>query len=53
VGFNLGKGRTNFFAEANYRYADSEVTYSGGGVRIVDDLEIGGFGVNVGVLWTF
>ncbi len=54
VGFTAGKSRTKFFAEANYRYAESEVSYRiSPDLAVGGDLEIGGFGVNAGVVWTF
>jgi hypothetical protein len=54
VGFTVGKSRTKFFAEGNYRYADCDVSYRVSPDQTIDDnLEVGGFGVNAGVVWTF
>jgi hypothetical protein len=54
LGFNLGQSRTRFFAEAIYRFGSSDVTYNVTPVDAVkDSMDVGGFGVNVGVTWAF
>lgn len=54
VGFTVGTSRARFFAEANYRYADCDVTYRlNPNESIRDNLEVGGFGVNAGIVWAF
>ena len=54
LGFSLGQSRTKFFAEAIYRYGKSDVTYYLTPVSTVTgSMDVGGFGVNVGVAWGF
>lgn len=54
LGFNLGRGRTMFFAEAIYRYGSTDVTYKPNPIAVVTgSMDVGGFGVNAGVMWFF
>jgi len=54
LGFSLGESRTRFFAEATYRFGSSDVTYNMTPVSVVTgSMDVGGFGVNAGVVWAF
>jgi hypothetical protein len=54
LGFNIGKGRTKFFAEAIYRYGRSDVTYHlNPNEQDKGTMDVGGFGFNLGVAWAF
>ncbi len=53
LGFNLGTHRTKFFAEAVYRWAESDVTYGTPASNVKGTMDVGGFGVNAGVIYTF
>lgn len=54
LGFNLGRSRTRFFAEAIYRYGNTDVEYRLNGAQtVVGSMDVGGFGVNAGVAWGF
>jgi hypothetical protein len=54
LGFSLGKSRARFFAEATYRYGSTDVTYLVTPVEsVTGSMDLGGFGVNAGVIWTF
>jgi len=53
LGFNLGHGMTKFFAEAIYRWGEADVTYYHPVRPLTGTMDLGGFGVNAGVIWTF
>ncbi len=54
LGFNLGQSRTRFFAELTYRYGSSDVTYQQTPVNsVTGSMDVGGLGVNAGVMWSF
>lgn len=54
LGFNLGQSRTRFFAEAIYRFGSSDVTYSPNPAdAITASMDVGGFGINAGIMWAF
>lgn len=53
LGFNLGQGPARFFAEAIYRYGRSDVTYRRGGQEFTGRMDVGGFGLNAGVILSF
>ncbi len=52
-GFNIGGGPTKFFAEAVYRFGESDVTYRFGAGDFTGTMDVGGFAVNAGVILTF
>jgi hypothetical protein len=53
-GINFGANRTKFFAEALYRYGQSDVSYrSGGSEKWTGTMDVGGFAGNIGIAWTF
>jgi outer membrane protein W len=52
-GFNLGRNNINFFGEAIYRYGTADVEYQSGGNVVTGNMDLGGFGGNIGVMWTF
>jgi hypothetical protein len=53
-GFNFGHGGIKFFAEGIYRWAETDVSYSVGGEPVYTaDFDIGGYGINAGVLLSF
>jgi hypothetical protein len=53
-GINFGGKRTKFFAEALYRYGQSDVTYRfAGDQRWTGTMDVGGFAANAGIMWTF
>ena len=53
-GINFGGGKAKFFAEALYRYGQSDVSYRvGGDNQIKGTMDVGGFAANAGVIWTF
>lgn len=54
IGFNIGKGRTKFFAEAFYRWGRSDVSYHvTPNDQITGKMDVGGLGFNLGVAWGF
>jgi len=54
LGFNLGRGRTTFFAEGIYRFGSTDVEYRYTVDQITSgSMDVGGWGVNVGVAWGF
>jgi hypothetical protein len=53
-GINFGGGGAKFFAEAVYRYAKSDISYTyAGDQRWTGEMDVGGFAVNAGITWTF
>ena len=53
-GINFGAKRTKFFAEALYRYGQTDVSYrNAGNDPWRGTIDIGGFAVNAGIVWTF
>jgi hypothetical protein len=52
-GINFGAKQTKFFAEALYRYGQSDVSYTSGGNKWTGTMDVGGIAANVGVAWTF
>ena len=52
-GISFGQKRTNFFVEAIYRYGTADVTYRSGGNDVSGNMDLGGFGANAGIVWTF
>lgn len=53
-GINFGAKQTKFFAEALYRYGQSDVSYrNGGAAPWTGTMDVGGFAANAGVAWTF
>ena len=53
-GFNVGRGKAKFFAEALYRDGSTDAEYRLNPNEVVDGpMDVGGFGVNVGVAWGF
>jgi len=56
VGFNFGHPRSaDFFAEAIYRWVDTDMTYrhAGDGSTPTINVDLGGIGVNMGVVFHF
>ncbi len=54
LGFTLGQSRARFFAEATYRVGTADVTYQISPVATVTgSMDVGGWGANAGVIWTF
>jgi len=54
LGFSLGQSRARFFAEAIYRFGSTDVTYSSNPIdTVTGSMDVGGFGVNAGVVWAF
>lgn len=54
LGFNLGKSQTRFFAEAIYRYGSTDISYQQSSIDVISgSMDVGGFGVNAGVMWAF
>jgi len=54
AGFNLGKSGTKFFGEVLYRMGESNVTYEPvPGQQTKQKVDVGGIGVNLGIVWTF
>ena len=54
IGFNLGRSRAKFFAEGIYRFGSTDVTYNLTPISsVTGSMDVGGFGVNAGVLWSF
>ncbi len=54
LGFSIGQSRARFFAEAIYRYGSSDVTYQVTPVAsVTGSMDVGGWGANAGVIWTF
>ena len=54
LGINFGGGNAKFFAEAVYRYGQSDVSYHyGGDNHYTGTMDVGGFAANAGVMWTF
>ena len=53
-GINFGAKRTKFFAETLYRYGQTDVSYrNAGNDPWRGTMDIGGFAVNAGIVWTF
>ena len=53
-GINFGGGNAKFFAEAVYRYGQSDVSYRISGNEVLQGtMDVGGFAANIGVTWTF
>jgi hypothetical protein len=53
-GINFGAKQAKFFAEALYRYGQSDVSYKqAGDQRVTGTMDVGGFAANVGIAWTF
>jgi hypothetical protein len=53
-GINFGGTKAKFFAEALYRYGQSDVSYRfAGDQRFTGTMDVGGFAANAGVMWTF
>ena len=52
-GINFGANRTKFFAEALYRYGQSDITYHHASEPWTGTMDVGGFAVNAGIIWTF
>jgi hypothetical protein len=52
-GINFGGKRAKFFAEALYRYGQTDVSYRSGGDKLTGTMDVGGFAANAGVVWTF
>ena len=53
-GINFSGTKTKFFVEAVYRYAQSDVTYRyAGDEQWEGTMDVGGFAVNAGIVWTF
>ena len=53
AGFNLGRHATKFFAEVIYRYGEADVTYSHPGNPLTGKMDVGGLGINAGIIWTY
>lgn len=54
AGFNLGKSGTKFFGEVLYRMGESDVTYAADPNNVIyEKVDVGGIGVNLGIVWTF
>ncbi len=53
LGFNLGRNTTKFFLEGIYRYGEADVTYPNPGNPLTGKMDVGGFGINAGIIWTF
>jgi len=53
LGFNAGGGKAKIFAEVIYRYGKADFSYRHATDPIQGELELGGGGVNAGVIWTF
>jgi hypothetical protein len=53
LGFNLGARYVKFFAEGLYRWGESDVSYRSGGQEWRGKMDVGGWGLNAGVIWTF
>jgi len=53
LGFNLGARYVKFFAEGLYRWGESDVSYRSGGREWRGKMDVGGWGLNAGVIWTF
>ena len=53
LGFNVGKRDMKFFAEAIYRVATADVIYDSHINPVAETVDLGGFGVNVGLAWGF
>jgi hypothetical protein len=53
-GINFGGTNTKFFAEAVYRYGQSDIAYRyAGDEGWTGTMDVGGFAANFGVMWTF
>jgi hypothetical protein len=52
-GFNLGRHTTKFFAEVIYRYGEADVTYPNPANPVSGKMDVGGLGINAGLIWTF
>jgi hypothetical protein len=54
LGINFGHGRARFFAEGIYRVGSADVSYRTSPIdTLADSMDVGGFGANAGVVWTF
>ena len=54
LGLNFGTGRTRIFVEGIYRVGSSEVSYRVTPIEsTTGSMDVGGFGANLGVMWTF
>ncbi len=53
-GMNFGHGKTRFFAEAIYRAGSSDVGYrQDPDHSLTGSMDLGGFGINLGVAWGY
>ena len=54
LGLNFGHGKTRFFAEAIYRAGSTDVSYRRGpDDHYTGSMDLGGFGVNLGIAWGY
>ena len=53
LGFNLGRHNAKFFAEGIYRYGEADATYAHPINPTRGTMDVGGFGINAGIIWTF
>ena len=53
LGFNLGRNNVKFFAEGIYRLGEADATYSNPGNDLKGKMDVGGFGINAGIIWTY
>jgi hypothetical protein len=53
LGFNFGNHTTKFFLEGIYRFGEADVTYAHPSNPTRGKMDVGGFGVNAGVIWTY
>ena len=53
LGFNLGSKTTKFFLEGIYRYGEADVSYSNPANPLHGKMDVGGFGINAGIIWTY
>jgi len=53
LGLNLGQNTVKFFAEVIYRYGQADVAYRDPIEPIRGELDVGGIGIDAGVIWTF
>jgi len=52
-GLDFGPGPLKFFAEGLYRWGESDVSYRSGNDRWTGKMDVGGWGINAGITWTF
>ena len=54
-GLNFGHGGVKFFAEGIYRWAETDVSYSVGGTPVfaTSSFDVGGYGINAGLMLSF